>query len=232
MIYNISMKIEHLLENEQAAALFDQMLPGMRKMAETNPQARQLSVEQLVHYSRLPGGGELLPRLDDALNALNTPENAISPGEAKLIEYFRALDAADKAKAPAPETHRQDAIYPGQPWLDTRGERIQAHGGAVFYEDGVYYWYGENKEHTDGKCGIWTWGLKVYSSTGVQLDRFRVFNSAGTGGSQLPAVSHQICRPAPYSEMRKNREVCLLDQDIGAGGCVYHLAGGPSAGTL
>ena len=165
MIYNISMKIEHLLENEQAAALFDQMLPGMRKMAETNPQARQLSVEQLVHYSRLPGGGELLPRLDDALNALNTPENAVSPGEAKLIEYFRALDAADKAKAPAPETHRQDAIYPGQPWLDTRGERIQAHGGAVFYEDGVYYWYGENKEHTDGKCGIWTWGLKVYSST-------------------------------------------------------------------
>ena len=154
MIYNISMKIEHLLENEQAAALFDQMLPGMRKMAETNPQARQLSVEQLVHYSRLPGGGELLPRLDDALNALNTPENAISPGEAKLIEYFRALDAADKAKAPAPETHRQDAIYPGQPWLDTRGERIQAHGGAVFYEDGVYYWYGENKEHTDGKCGV------------------------------------------------------------------------------
>ncbi|MBQ7063622.1 MAG: family 43 glycosylhydrolase [Firmicutes bacterium] len=59
----------------------------------------------------------------------------------------------------------QNAIYPGRPWLDTGGERIQAHGGAVFFENGVYYWYGENKEHTDGKNGIWTWGIRVYSST-------------------------------------------------------------------
>ena len=34
--------------------------------------------------------------------------------------------------------------------LDTEGKRIQAHGGAIFHEGGVYYWYGENKEHTDG----------------------------------------------------------------------------------
>jgi len=33
------------------------------------------------------------------------------------------------------------------------------------YENGTYYWYGENKEHTDGRNGIWTWGLKVYAST-------------------------------------------------------------------
>ena len=45
---------------------------------------------------------------------------------------------------------RQESIFPGQPWLDTNGNAIQAHGGAVYYEDGVYYWYGENKEHTDG----------------------------------------------------------------------------------
>lgn len=57
-----------------------------------------------------------------------------------------------------------DAIYPGQTWLDTEGKRIQAHGGSVFYEDGVYYWYGENKEKTDGKNGIWHWGVRCYSS--------------------------------------------------------------------
>lgn len=165
MIYNISMKIGHLLENEQAIAVFDRFLPGVRKMAESNPQAKQLSVEQLVRYSRLPQGGELLPKLDAALAALNTPENAVSPSEAKQIERFLALDAADREKVPAPETRHQDAINPGQPWLDTKGERIQAHGGAVFYEDGVYYWYGENKEHTDGVNGVWTWGIKVYSST-------------------------------------------------------------------
>lgn len=185
MIYNISMKMVHLLENEQAAAVFDRFLPGMRKMAESNPQAAQLSVEQLLRYARIPGAEELLPRLNVALDALNTPENAISPSEAKLIALFKELDAQDKAKAsaqkavapeasaqgtsvpevPAPQAHRQDAIEPGKPWLDTEGERIQAYGGAVIYENGVYYWYGENKEHTDGKNGVWTWGIKVYSST-------------------------------------------------------------------
>ncbi len=33
----------------------------------------------------------------------------------------------------------------GQPWLDTDGQPIQAHGGGVLERDGVYYWYGENK---------------------------------------------------------------------------------------
>lgn len=57
-----------------------------------------------------------------------------------------------------------DAIYPGRPGLDTEGKRIQAHGGSVIYIDGTYYWYGENKEKTDGKNGIWHWGVKCYSS--------------------------------------------------------------------
>ncbi len=165
MIYNISMKIAHLLENEQAVKVFDRFLPGMRKKAESNPQASSLSVEQLVRYTRNPKAGEVLALMDKALNELNTPENAISASEAKMIEQFRAIHEADMAKAEKEAGHHQEAVYPGKPWLDTRGERIQAHGGAVYYEDGVYYWYGENKEHTDGKNGIWTWGLKVYAST-------------------------------------------------------------------
>ena len=40
----------------------------------------------------------------------------------------------------------QKSILPGQPWLDTTGERIQAHGGSILFVDGVFYWYGENKE--------------------------------------------------------------------------------------
>ena len=56
------------------------------------------------------------------------------------------------------------SIRPGQIWLDTEGKRIQAHGGSVMYADGVYYWYGENKEYTtgDGKC--WHWGVRCYAS--------------------------------------------------------------------
>lgn len=57
-----------------------------------------------------------------------------------------------------------DAIYPGRPWLDTEGKRIQAHGGSVIYIDGTYYWYGENKEKTTGKTEIYHWGVRCYSS--------------------------------------------------------------------
>lgn len=57
-----------------------------------------------------------------------------------------------------------DRIYPGKVWFDTSGKRIQAHGGSMFYEEGIYYWYGENKERTDGKNGIWHWGVRCYSS--------------------------------------------------------------------
>lgn len=55
-------------------------------------------------------------------------------------------------------------IKPGQTWLDTEGNPIQAHGGKIFYENDTFYWYGEDKEKTDGKNGIWTWGVRCYSS--------------------------------------------------------------------
>ena len=165
MIYNVSMKIEHLLENEKAVQVLKQHLPGLLERAAGNTQAVKLSVEQMVRYSRIPQADDILVKLDEALQELNTPENAISPSEAKLIEYFHEIAGKEEEKSKEMKTaHVQDAIYPGQPWMDTKGEHIQAHGGAVYYEDCVYYWYGENKEHTDGKNGIWTWGLKVYSS--------------------------------------------------------------------
>lgn len=56
------------------------------------------------------------------------------------------------------------SIRPGQVWLDTNGNRIQAHGGSVMYIDGTYYWYGENKEKTTGKGDVWTWGVRCYTS--------------------------------------------------------------------
>ena len=57
-----------------------------------------------------------------------------------------------------------NSIRPRQVWLDTDGDRIQAHGGSVIYIDGTYYFYGENKEKTDGKNGIRHWGIRAYSS--------------------------------------------------------------------
>ena len=56
------------------------------------------------------------------------------------------------------------SIRPGQVWLDTNGNRIQAHGGSIMCLDGTYYWYGENKEKTIPGSGIWHWGVRCYAS--------------------------------------------------------------------
>ncbi len=50
-------------------------------------------------------------------------------------------------------------------WPDTSGNRIQAHGGSIFYEDGIYYRYGENKEFTKGDGALWHFGVRCYRST-------------------------------------------------------------------
>lgn len=59
------------------------------------------------------------------------------------------------------------SIRPGKVWKDTKGRPIQAHGFSVFYneEQGLWYWYGENKEKTDGKGNIWHWGVRLYASS-------------------------------------------------------------------
>jgi len=56
------------------------------------------------------------------------------------------------------------SIIPGQPWLDTEGKRIQAHGGSIITVGDTFYWYGENKEYTKPGSGIWHWGVRCYAS--------------------------------------------------------------------
>lgn len=38
-----------------------------------------------------------------------------------------------------------EAIKPGEPWTDERGQRIQAHGGGMTLWKGTYYWFGEDR---------------------------------------------------------------------------------------
>lgn len=59
---------------------------------------------------------------------------------------------------------RYKSVCPGKIWLDTEGKPIQAHGFSVFYKDGKYYWYGENKEKTTNGGKIWHWGVRCYVS--------------------------------------------------------------------
>lgn len=59
----------------------------------------------------------------------------------------------------------QTKIYPGKTWLDTNGNRIQAHGAGICFDGGKYHWIGEDKSHTGKKGRIWTWGIRHYTST-------------------------------------------------------------------
>ncbi len=40
---------------------------------------------------------------------------------------------------------KRAAFRPGTIWHDEQGARIEAHGGGVLYDRGVYYWFGEHK---------------------------------------------------------------------------------------
>ncbi|TKG94307.1 hypothetical protein EYV94_13570 [Puteibacter caeruleilacunae] len=58
-------------------------------------------------------------------------------------------------------------IISGKHWLDSKGERINAHGGCVILYNDIYYWYGEHKvkglsekQHADG-------GIHCYASNNL-----------------------------------------------------------------
>ncbi len=55
--------------------------------------------------------------------------------------------------SPTPVKPRTE-VRSGDVWGDTDGRVIQAHGGGVLYHDGVYYWYGENKNGMTNSSGV------------------------------------------------------------------------------
>lgn len=77
----------------------------------------------------------------------------------KLMLALVSLVAAVSFAAPT-----YDSFRPGQEWLDTDGNPIHAHGGSIIVADGTYYWYGENKEASNGLDGVWHMGVNLYSS--------------------------------------------------------------------
>ena len=49
-------------------------------------------------------------------------------------------------------------ISPGVLWNDINGEQINAHGGCVVFENGFYYWFGEDR------TGFVSNGVSCYQS--------------------------------------------------------------------
>lgn len=56
-----------------------------------------------------------------------------------------------------------NAFIPGELWPDNHGIHINAHGGGILHQNGLYYWYGEHK--TEGEAGnVANVGFSCYSS--------------------------------------------------------------------
>lgn len=105
-----------------------------------------------------------------------------------------------------------DYIYPGKPWMDTDGNRIEAHGGSVFYENGVYYWYGEDKSHTSKKGKIWTWGVRCYSSTDLCAwkDEGHIIPPEPENRKSVLYPNRRLDRPHIIKNRKTGKYVCWL----------------------
>ena len=105
-----------------------------------------------------------------------------------------------------------DAIYPGQVWLDTEGKRIQAHGGSILYVDGTYYWYGENKDHTNGRDGVWHWGVRCYASKDLYNweDKGLIIPPDPLDESSQLHPKSQMDRPHIIYNRRTGKYVCWM----------------------
>ena len=61
-------------------------------------------------------------------------------------------------------------IKPGEPWLDHRGQRIQAHSAGITVWKGTYYWFGEDRTQTNDPNKRY---FACYSSNDLVHWRFR-----------------------------------------------------------
>jgi len=74
-----------------------------------------------------------------------------------------ALYSAAAQSVPTP-------IKPGEPWLDNRGQLIQAHGGGIVKLRDTYFWFGEDRSQTNDPDKRY---VACYSSTDLTHWTFR-----------------------------------------------------------
>jgi len=124
--------------------------------------------------------------------------------------------------APANEPHAK--FQPGQIVNDVSGKPVNAHGGGILFQEGVYYWYGECKEGRTylsqvnkswGGTRVIAGGVACYSSTNLQDWK--------NEGLALPSVAedpdHDLAcenvmeRPKVIYNARTKKFVMWLHQD-------------------
>ena len=101
------------------------------------------------------------PGLDEDHLALQSGQHRWDPTRCQIALSPLGPKNPHGDPTPAPVRGTNDSILPGRPWLDTSGQRIQAHGGSIHYDNGTFFsGTGENKEHTVPGSGVWHWGVR------------------------------------------------------------------------
>ncbi len=114
--------------------------------------------------------------------------------------------------------HTYTSFQPGKIWLDTDGNPIQAHGGGILYDQGIYYWFGENKDgETKLDPNISPWhrvdviGVSCYSSKDLLNWNYEgLVLPANPHRSRERFTPHQGIRTPQSNSQSQNRPICVI----------------------
>lgn len=105
---------------------------------------------------------------------------------------------------------KQENIYPGEIWLDTDGNHIQAHGGGITKIKNTYYWYGESRaKDLDPQYRY----VSCYSSKDLTNWKFKG-NVLKMAAPDSLASNWVLERPKVYFNKKTNKYVMYLHIDI------------------
>jgi Glycosyl hydrolases family 43 len=100
-------------------------------------------------------------------------------------------------------------VRSGDPWLDNRGQRIQAHGGGITLWKGIYYWFGEDRSQSNDPDKRY---VACYSSRDLAHWKFRGQVLALTDPEHLGP--HWVLeRPKVYANPRTGKFVMYAHLD-------------------
>ena len=86
----------------------------------------------------------------------------------------------------------------GEPWLDTDGNVIHAHGGHMLHHDGWWYWYGENRTENNFVSCYRTKDFKSFEfrgniiTTETPTEGYRVQTDLSLAGKNADGTIHKV----------------------------------------
>ena len=114
-----------------------------------------------------------------------------------LLNFLLALCAVNRSDAQdaTPSPAAPLAFRPGETWPDSDGQHINAHGGGILYQNGIYYWFGKKRGGRPSSQGVSVYSSKdlyQWKNEGVALSTSQDNNSDIAAGCVIerPKVLH------------------------------------------